>query len=311
MSRYRIEGAAAFALAMLLMAGAAGAADIERTIPVGGLDRHYALHLPPGANDRRPMALVVVLHGGAGNGRSAAAQTKFSAEADRSGFIVAYPDGTDQARPLLNALGKPGLLTWNAGGCCGYAREHRIDDVGFLRAMIGEIARSAAVDPKRVFAAGLSNGAMMAYRLACEASDVIAAVGIVSGVVVSKPCAPREPVSVIHIHGSADENVPLAGGIGRKALTRTNYPPVADSIALWAGLDGCQKDPVVTEPAPHLHLSDFHACRGGTEVAYYVIGGGGHSWPGGERMLAMLDPPSQAMMATETIWRFFAAHPKP
>jgi polyhydroxybutyrate depolymerase len=305
-----LEQLAVLALAMMLAMSAARAADVERRIRVGGLERHYVLHLPPGDNDRRPMALVVVLHGGTGNGRAVAAQTRFSAEADRNGFIAAYPDGTDQPRPFLSAMGKPGLLTWNAGGCCGYAMEHRIDDVAFLRAMIGEIERSAAIDPKRVFVAGHSNGAMMAYKLACEASDIFAAVGVVSGVVISAPCLPREPVSVIQIHGTADENVPLAGGVGRKALTRTSYPPAADSVALWVGIDGCNKEPVQSEPAPQLHLRDYRLCRRGTEVAYFVVDGGGHSWPGGERMLAVLDAPSPVMMATETVWQFFAKHPK-
>jgi len=163
MVKRRFEPVATLVLAMLLSMSTASAADVERTIEVGGLARRYVLHLPPGANDRRPMALVAVLHGGTGNGRAVATQTRFSAEADRSGFIVAYPDGTDQPRHFLNAMRKPGLLTWNAGGCCGFAMEHRIDDVAFLRAMVGEIERSAAIDPKRVFVAGHSNGAMMAY----------------------------------------------------------------------------------------------------------------------------------------------------
>src|SRR5262245_35584191 len=120
-------------LALLAAAGPSDAADGQRKLQVGGRERSYAVHVPPGATDSRPMPLVIVLHGGAGNGAGAATQTGFSREADRSGFVVAYPDGTDRPRPFLNALGKPGLLTWNAGGCCGYAMENRIDDVAFLR----------------------------------------------------------------------------------------------------------------------------------------------------------------------------------
>ena len=298
------------ALVLLATTRLGFAADTQRTLQVGGRERSYTVHVPPGATDSRPMPLVIVLHGGAGSGASAARQTGFSSEADRSGFLVAYPDGADRPRPFLSAMGKPGLLTWNAGGCCGYAMENRVDDVAFLRAMIGEIERSRRVDPRRVYATGLSNGAMMAYRLACEASDLVAAVGVVAGVVVT-PCAPSVPVSVIHIHGGADENVPVGGGIGRKSATRTSYPPVTDSIALWARADGCRADPDLSEPMPHVHLADYRPCRAGTEVAYYLIDGGGRSWPGGERMLALLDPPSQALAATPVIWRFFAAHPKP
>jgi polyhydroxybutyrate depolymerase len=297
-------------LAVLTGAFPGFAADVQRKLQVGGRERSYGVHLPPGITDSRPMPLVIVLHGGGGGGPGAATQSGFSAEADRSGFIVAYPDGTDQPRPFLNALGKPGLFTWNAGGCCAYAMELRVDDVAFLRAMIGELERSYRIDPKRVYATGMSNGAMMAYRLACEASDVVAAVGIVAGAVVT-PCAPPAPVSVIQIHGSADEYVLAGGGIGRKSLTRTSYPPVADSIALWVRADGCSANPELSEAAPLVQLADYRPCRGGAEVAYYLIEGGGHSWPSGERMLALLDPPSQAIAATPLIWRFFAAHPKP
>jgi polyhydroxybutyrate depolymerase len=301
---------AAAVFVLVIGAGASLAADVPRKLQVGGRERSYAVHVPPGATDSRALPLVIVLHGGAGSGASAAPHTGFSAEADRSGFFVAYPDGTEQARPFLNALGKPGLLTWNAGGCCGYAMENRVDDVGFLRAMIGEIERLYRIDPKRVYMTGISNGGMMAYRFACEASDMVAAIGIVAGAVLT-PCAPTRPVSVIHIHGSADENVPVGGGIGRKTLTRTSYPPVAESIATWIHADGCPAEPERSDAALHVQLSDYRPCRGGAEVAYYLIDGGGHSWPGGQRMAGFLDAPSQAIAATPLIWRFFAAHPKP
>jgi polyhydroxybutyrate depolymerase len=297
------------ALALVLVSTPGVAADLQRKLQVGARERGYAVHLPPGATDSRAMPLVIVLHGGGGAGAGAAMQTGFSREADRSGFIVAYPDGTDQPRPFLNAVGKPGLLTWNAGGCCGYAMENRVDDVAFLRAMVGDVERGHRIDPKRVYVTGMSNGAMMAYRFACEASDLVAAVGIVAGVVLT-PCAPAAPVSIIHIHGSADENVPPNGGIGRKSLTRTSYPAVADSLKLWVAANGCKGEPERSDAAPLVHLADYRPCRGGTEVAYYLIDGGGHSWPGGERMAGFLDPPSQAIAATPLIWRFFAAHPK-
>lgn len=298
------------ALALLATAAPSSAAEVQRKLQVGGRERSYDLHIPPGATDSRPMPLVIVLHGAGGSGAVAATQTGFSREADRGGFVVAYPDGTDQPRPFLKALGKPGLLTWNAGRCCGYAMESRVDDVGFLRAMVGEIERGNRIDRKRVYATGISNGAMMAYRLACEASDLVAAVGAVAGVVVT-PCTPRTPVSVIQIHGAADENVPLNGGVGRKSITRTHYPAVAESLKLWTAADGCKAEPERSDAAPLVHLTDYRPCRNDTEVVYYLIDGGGHSWPGGERMASFLDPPSPAIAATPLIWRFFAAHPKP
>ena len=297
---------ALLALLLAVPSHRAAAADLQRSLVSDGIERSYSLHLPPGSASRPRVALVVVLHGGGGNAETAARQTRFSAEADRAGFIVAYPNGTAAA----GARGTARHLTWNAGGCCAYAMAHGIDDVAFIRAMVAAIAAEHGIDPRRVYATGMSNGAMMAYRLACEASDVFAAVGIVSGVVVSAPCAPAQPVAVIHIHGSADENVPLAGGVGRKSLTRTVYPPVAQSIALWVRADGCSAQSAEAQPAPGISEALYQGCRAGTAVSFYQIAGGGHSWPGGERMAFFLDPPSPAMSATPVIWEFFAAHPR-
>ena len=308
MSLRHITGMIAGLLLIAAIATPASAGDLVRKITVGGIERTYRLHLPPGES-AAPRALVIVLHGGGGSGASTDKHTHFSAEADRRHFIVAYPDGTDRTRPVMNAMGKAGFLTWNAGACCGYAVAHHIDDVAFIRAMVAAIGREQPIDPRRIYAAGISNGGMMSYRLACEASDLVAAVGVVSGVTVAEPCNPAAPVAVIHIHGSADQNVPLKGGVGAKSVSRTNFPPVQRSIDFWAAADGCAV-PVTSAPAPGVALNDYRSCRGGSEVAYYLIAGGGHAWPGGSRMAAFLDAPPTAMAATPAIWDFFAAHPK-
>jgi polyhydroxybutyrate depolymerase len=256
------------------------------------------------------MPLVLVLHGGGGNAQAVARQTRFSDEADREGFVVGYPNGTDRFRPLMNLIGKRGFLTWNAGGCCGYAMGHNIDDVGFLRAVVAQIEQDYPIDHRRVYAAGISNGGMMVYRLACEASDIFAAIGVVSGVLVKHPCAPRAPVSVIDFHGTEDQYVPINGGVGPKSVIHTVYPPVRDSILFWVGVDQCQVQPLVSRAPEGVLALDYHDCRAGTAVTYYVIEGGGHAWPGGDRIMALLDPPSTAISATAVMWRFFAAHPK-
>ena len=301
----------ALLLLIALHATRAAAEDVINTLDVNGEQRAYLLHVPAALQGDAPAALVIVLHGGGGSAQSVMEQTGFAAEADRRGFIVAFPDGSDRARPLLNALGRPGFLTWNAGACCGYAVQRGKDDVGFIRAMVADIARHHAIDPKRIFASGHSNGGMMAYRLACEASDLVAAVGVVSGVIVVAPCEPRFPVALIDIHGSADENVPLDGGVGAKSFSKFPYPPVQRSIDRWVAFDDCGKDPVVSTPAADVTLRAYPHCTGNTAVDYYVIDGGGHAWPGGKQMLKILDKPSTALDATPLIWRFFVAHPKP
>ncbi|HEY1771850.1 MAG TPA: PHB depolymerase family esterase [Gammaproteobacteria bacterium] len=295
-------------LLMPLLAHAAG--DPTVSIVFDGLDRSYQLHMPAPAPATAP-PVVVVLHGGGGNAESAARMTGFDAEADRHGFIAVYPNGTDESRPLMNLFGKS-FRTWNAGGCCGYARDHSIDDVGFIRAVVTAVIKDNAADPKRVYATGISNGGMMAYRLACEASDVFAAVAPVSAIQDVQDCKPVHPVSIFHIHGEKDENVPIDGGVGKKALDeegKRGRPPVQLSIDFWVKRDGCSVTAHSQEPG--VDMVNYGGCEDDTEVQYFKILDGGHSWPGGQRLSLLLDPPSKALNATETIWYFFSLHSKP
>lgn len=306
------------AAALAAFAGCAGAeisqnglgpGDTRYELQHGGRERSYVLHEPAGAAGRKNLPLVLSLHGGGGNAFLNAQQTGFNAEADRSGFIVVHANGTGESRPLLNSMGRGFMFTWNAGTCCGYAQQNKVDDVGFLRAVIADVRKKYSIDPKRIYASGLSNGAMMSYRLACEASDLIAAVGIVAGAQTVSACKPAQPVSVIHIHGTADQNVPLLGGVGPKSYDRGPKPPVLDAIRFWARTDGAAAEPVSSTRGNV--RKDVYAGRNGVDVVFYTLAGGGHSWPGGERMLAILDAPSPDLNATKTIWQFFAAHPKP
>lgn len=241
--------------------------------------------------------MVFVLHGGGGSARQVRASTAFDAVADREGFLVVYPDGTGRVAP-----------TWNAGTCCAYAAKHGVDDVAFFRAMVEALRKDHSVDPKRIYAAGMSNGGMMSYRLACEMSDVFAAIAPVAGVQVAQSCAPREPVSVIHVHGSADDNVPLQGGVGRDAIAGDVRPPVGPPIQLWAKHDGCAPTPAITRDGA-VETHHYAPCTAGAEVVFHLIHGGGHAWPGGQRRSS--SERANEMQATEVIWSFFARHPKP
>lgn len=295
-------------LTLLVPLSAWSAGDPSVAIEVGGLDRSYLLHMPD-PMPSNPPPLVVVLHGGGGSAESMAKMSGFDAEADKRGFIVVYPDGTDKARPFLNAMGKPGFLTWNAGSCCGYAQENGVDDVGFIRAVVVQVIKDNAADPKRVYATGISNGGMMAYRLACEASDLFAAIAPVSAVQEVASCKPGQPVSVFHIHGAKDENVPLGGGVGKKAREKEDRKPVQDTIDFWVKQDGCSV--TVHSQQPDVLMTNYGGCNAGSEVSLFVIQDGAHAWPGGQRIAYFLDPPSQALDATYEIWRFFSTHAKP
>jgi polyhydroxybutyrate depolymerase len=187
----------------------------------------------------------------------------------------------------------------------------QVDDVGFVLAVLDDVARSVDIDPKRVFASGLSNGGMMTYRLGCDASARFAAIAPVGATVITDPCRPKKPVSLLHVHGLADGNVPFDGGDPTKHLQPNppTYPPVRAGVDTFVRADRCRPKPRVTK-AGVVTTDRWRGCTSGTAVELITIADGGHSWPGGERMAQILDPPSDALDATTTIWRFFAAHPR-
>jgi len=294
-------------LVALAPLAAAQSADVERSVVVGGVKRTYLLHLPAGRASASGLPLVVVYHGGGGNGRNAARMSGMDAKADRAGFVVAYPNGTGPA--LANAL-----LTWNAWLCCGTALDRRADDVGFTRAMVEAIARDQGIDRRRVYATGMSNGAMMAYRVACEAADVFAAIAPVAGAQDTDDCRPSAPVSVIAFHGTADHHVKYDGGAPDVSLDR--HPradkSVATTIAFWAWRDRCATPPARSRNGHVLH--ETYTCESPrTGVELYAIDGQGHAWPGGTAGLRAgnVDLPTSEISATDLMWDFFARHPKP
>jgi polyhydroxybutyrate depolymerase len=277
--------------------------DTVRTLVHGGIERSYLLHLPPGHDRGVPAAVVLVLHGGGGHAEHMAALTRFNELADEAGFIVVYPNGTG---PFATRL-----LTWNGGACCGYAQRRAVDDVGFLRAVVADLQTLVAVDRRRIYATGLSNGAIMAYRLACEAADLVAAIGPVAGTQNVARCAPTQAVSVLHIHGTDDTHVPFDGGVGADSLTRVDYASVQSSVRFWAERNGCAATPSRSSSADVEHLV-YTGCAAGGAVELYSIAGGGHAWPGARGPAWRGgDSPATSIDATRTLWAFFAAHPKP
>src|SRR5262249_28453659 len=131
------------------------------------------------------------------------------------------------------------LLTFNGGNCCGYAKENKIDDVAFVRALLDDLEKTVNVDKKRVYATGMSNGAIMSYLLASELSDRIAAIAPVGGPIGTAECQPNRPEPVIHFHGTDDQFAPFKGGKGAKSVSQTDFYSVDHSIKAWIKADGC------------------------------------------------------------------------
>ncbi len=277
-----------------------------------GRRRSYLVHVPPAVSSGAALPVVLDFHGAWRSGWGQRAWSRFDRLSDAEGFLAVEPQGTG---PL------PGVgRTWNASGCCGYARAHEVDDVGFVVTLLEDLARRVPVDHTRVYATGLSNGGMMAHRLAADAPERFAAVASVAGPFMETGFASDRPTPVMHIHSRSDERVPFGGGAGSSfpPLGNDPYPPVAATIGTWVEHDGCPRtpseDPAREDASHHRAVrSTYGPCRDGTEVVLWTLTGPGHVWPGAPstwRSL-LLGPATSVIDASEEMWRFFRRFSRP
>jgi len=236
------------------------AGQLVKSIDSNGSARSYILYIPDGLSADHTLALVLVLHGGLGNGETAIAMSGFNAVADKHGFLVVYPNGS--------GVRDDRLLSWNSGNCCGHAKQNNIDDVGFIRQVAADVQKSYPIDPKRIYVTGMSNGAMMSQRLACEAADLFAAAAPVSGTLNYFDCQPAVPIAILEFHGTADQSVPYDGGMGQKSLAQINFTSVSYSIDFWVKQNGCPASPQTSTENGITH--DVYApCKQGAAVELY------------------------------------------
>jgi len=295
----------------------------ELAVEHDGRTRTALVYVPATLPAGKPAPVVLNFHGGGGNAAAHRAYVRMDALADREGFIVVYPNGTGRLEEKL--------LTWNAGLCCGYAAAEKVDDVGFVKTLLGALATRAPVDSARVYATGLSNGAMLSYRLAAQASDRIAAIAPVAGsMVLPEPhvddprlalAVPgRRPMAILHIHSIDDKRALYLGGLGEPfPLTdvRTRHPHAEEVLYRWAAFGECAPKAVLEEvrhgaagTPTAAHTASryvFYGCRDGTEVALWKLSGAGHVWPGGRRdyLPRVLGAGTDVIDANEEMWKFF------
>jgi polyhydroxybutyrate depolymerase len=275
---------------------------IQGTITVDGRERSYTLLLPSTYTVTASTPLVIALHGGGGSATQFEASSLLTPKADSAGFAVVYPNGTRS--------GALGLQTWNGGNCCGSAIAEDVDDVNFIRQLIATLTARYAIDPRRVYATGHSNGARLSYRLACELPERIAAIAPNASALMLPVCAPSRPVPVLHMHSSLDANVPYLGGFGI-GMSGADYPPLEDTMQRWTTINGCAPTPVVERIADRYTHVLWGECMAGSSVEYYLTDDGGHSWPGGDAGRPGVDPPSTAINANDLLLAFFAKHAQP
>lgn len=278
--------------------------DYTESLELNGRTRYFRVHVPKSYSPQTAASVLFVLHGGGGD-MGIQSNDEFYKQISKSeseGYIAVFPNGFSRF-----ASGK--LATWNAGRCCGKARDEKVDDVGFLRAVFDTLSRQLNIDKQKVFAAGMSNGGMMAYRLACEMSDVFQAIASVAGTDNTVNCQPRKPVSILHIHAKDDDHVLFAGGAGktfRDPSLVADFTSVPNTIAKWVKLNDCKGEPVRVLDRPGAACDRYSRCRDGVAVELCVTETGGHSWPGGKKPRSLAGgAPSKAISANDVMWEFF------
>ena len=260
--------------------------SMDAQITSSGVSRHYILHVPTGYRPGAAVPLIINFHGYSSNSNQEEALTGMSVKADREDFIVVYPDG-------LNS-------TWYTGSGTDGQRDRQ-----FVRDLITSLEGQFSIDPKRIYATGISNGGGMTDRVGCTMADIIAAIAPDSGAYnFWQDCSPSRPMPVLAFHGLDDKLVPYTGGV-----PQIMEPPIPDWAAAWARRDGCASMPVKTTPVNTVTVQTWSSCQGNAEVILYTLANHGHSWPGSAVMPKAIT--SQAINATDVMWDFFKAHPMP
>lgn len=275
-----------------------GAADV----PLGGARPVTLFHVPAGYDASKPAPLVLMLHGYGANGVLQDAIFRLQDIADEEGFFLVAPDG------MLDSTQR---RFWNAtDNCCDFDKSG-VDDVAYLTGLVAEAEARYAIDPKRVYVVGHSNGGAMAYRLACDAAEGFAAIVSLAGPFYTKPssCKPSVPVAVQHIHGTADEVVPYEGGKLAASGTSggTTVPSAAEIVSDWSGYNGCGfmlvADPNVDVDAnvagAETKVRHYPGCMPGGDVVFWSMVGSGHI------------PPNLVKDFPRMVYAFLKAHPKP
>jgi polyhydroxybutyrate depolymerase len=232
------------------------AGDNRKTLMHDGRERRFNVYVPSSIMAMQRVPLVLDFHGNGSSGAQEQSGSGWRQKADAEQFIVVYPDGVGNG--------------WNVGNCCGEALNSMVDDVGFARAMVENVSTEACIDAHRVYATGISNGAGLAHRLACEAADVFAAIAAASADLVTDPCQPSRPIAEISIRGLNDTLVAYEGG--NTGSTGWYSPGAKGTLELWKNIDGCTGSPETTIE----HCESYTECKAGVEVTLCSLPGTGH-----------------------------------
>ncbi|MCA0045080.1 alpha/beta hydrolase family esterase [Celeribacter litoreus] len=276
-----------------------------KTMTVGGLQRTYHVYVPRSLQSGTLAPIIYAFHGGGGNAEQFESRMDWRGAAEKYGAILVLPQ----------AYGRGGddNGNWNAESTIplGFAERNHLDDLGFLQAMFSVMQANYPVDRSRTYLAGFSNGGMFSYRAACELGvQKISAVAVVATTMSFSSCAKPQGISLLHIHGTDDENIPLEGGRGTNSARRANWPAVARGVDVFKSGNQCSSGQQLVRPASDTSCS-VYSCGGNDEVELCIVQNGGHAWPGGDPANWQIKENiyvSRAFNATDYVAKFLLQH---
>ena len=266
----------------------------RHTMTSEGLERSYLVYAPPSYDGTTRVPLVLNFHGYASAAEQQLVYADFRPVADREGFLLVLPDGAGTPRHFNMGPVKLGGTH---------------DDVAFTVELLDRLGDELCIDERRVYSTGMSNGAAMSIALACLASDRVAAIGPVAVVAFVSTCGDARPVPMASFAGTADFIVPFEGG-PVNCCGRPTIPSAADSAASWAAHNGCGPTPTETRVDPIVVRRSWRGCEQGADVDFYIVEGGGHTWPGAAIRPQLLGKTAD-LSAVEVIWSFFEGRALP
>jgi polyhydroxybutyrate depolymerase len=276
------------------------------TIKHNDLVRYYVLYVPKTYNNKSKIPLIINLHGGFGNGKQQCKMSGFYKLADENDFIVACPDGTGMISPRK-------FNFWNDGYLDSPAKKKNIDDVGFILKMIKDIEAKFNIDKNKIYSTGISNGAIMSYKLACKYPDKIAAIAPVAGSMTNlfSECNSCEPVPIIIFHGIEDTHIPYYGGKGKEAVSDYNHPSIQKTLSFWLSKNNLSSKPTKTGYIGKAKFEQYGSDNNPGQIILWTLEDGGHNWPGSNpTSKGKLGNINQDISASEKIWEFFKNHSK-
>jgi polyhydroxybutyrate depolymerase len=291
------------------------ARNLSQSLQVGNQQRRYLLQVPRAYSPDHPLPLLFVFHGGNGTASEMQKISRFNLLSAEKGILIVYPDS-------LSGY-------WNDGRLPESSQQDLPDDISFVTHVVAKLSATYAVDLRRVYAVGFSNGGMMTLRLPCALPGLFAGIAAVAASfprTLAAACEPSEPISLLMVNGTADTVVPWEGGDADGPSRNGGlFLPVQETAKFWARRGGCREQPVRTQQsgldiknALFVHTYRFSGCRAGIEVMLEAVGGLGHQWPG-----PTIDPLLDVMIhkatgsqykaqdVTRSIWDFLSRQQRP